>query len=109
MYNLDDDSSNVDHIRVQVLGQALEGKASAFFQQCYKESLATNSPWTFKESIRKLRDCFLHKATALEAATKFENLIQGSKDVQTLVDKFKQYADHMTEAPSKYHLRRQFL
>jgi hypothetical protein len=78
MYNLDIDSTQMDRIRLQVLGQQLKGKASLYFQQRTEEASSACLSWSFKIAIRKLRDRFLYKATVLKAAFKFENLMQGS-------------------------------
>jgi hypothetical protein len=109
MYNLDVDSPEIDRVRLQILRQQLKGRASSYFQQRSEESVNDRRPWTFVIAIRKIRDRFLYKSTALDAAFKFENLTQGSRDVETLADDLKRYAERMTEPPAPYQVRRRLM
>jgi hypothetical protein len=109
IYNLDVDSREMDRVRLQILGQQLKGRASNYFQRRSEESSRGEGPWTFVIAVRKLRDRFLYKATALDAAFKFENLMQGGRDVETLADDLNRYAERMTEPPAPYQIRRRFM
>ena len=56
-----------------------------------------------------MKEHFLHRATALEAAQKFENVLQGSRDTQALMEELHKYAAQMVEPPSEYHMKWHFM
>jgi hypothetical protein len=108
-YGLDEDSAEMDEVRCQVLGQAVAGKASSFLQRYQDERDAQGRSVTFKASVRAIRDRFLYRSTALDAAQKYESLTQGTRDVQTLADDLRRYAERMAEPPAPYGIRRRFM
>jgi hypothetical protein len=59
--------------------------------------------------ILAMKERFLHRATALEAAQKFENVTQGSRDTQALIEELRKYAARMAEPPSDYQMKRRFM
>ena len=52
---------------------------------------------------------FLYTSTSLDVADKFENLTQGSHDIETLIDDLRRYTSRMKESPTPYQLKRRFL
>ena len=108
-YSLDEKTPEMDEVRCQVLGQAVKGKAASFLQRHQDELDARGRTLTFDAAIRAIRDRFLYRSTALDAAHKYETLSQGTRDVQTLADDLRRYAERMTEPPAPYGLRRRFL
>jgi hypothetical protein len=109
MYELDADTAHVDLLRVQILSQTLKGRASVFYQNRLEEACEASKNITFREMVLELQERFLHKATALEAAQKFENVTQGSRDTQALMEELRKYAARMVEPPSDYQMKRRFM
>ncbi|HEY6411557.1 MAG TPA: zinc finger CCHC domain-containing protein, partial [Ktedonobacteraceae bacterium] len=108
-YGLDEDTPDMDEVRCQVLGQAVKGKVSSFLQRYQDEQEARRLPMDFKSVILAIQDRFLYRSTALDAAQKYETLSQGTRDVQTLADDLRRFAERMAEPPSSYSIRRRFV
>ena len=109
LYDLDIDKAVMDKTRLKILGQNLKDKAATYYRNRESEIRFQGERWTFSEAVLDLRDRFLHKATKLCVASKFENISQGSHDVQSLVDELRDLANRMVERPSDYQLKRRFL
>jgi hypothetical protein len=101
-YNLHLDTPEMDATRVKILSQNLKDKASTYMNRRLDEARQAHYTLTFHECVIVLRNGCLHKTTELEAVTKFENLTQGSRDVQTLLDDLDKYAARMAHPPSNY-------
>ena len=99
----------MDEVRCQVLGQSVKGKAASFLQRHQDKMDARGRTMTFDAAIRAIRDRFLYRSTALDAAHKYETVSQGTRDVQTLADDLRRYAEQMTEPPALYSQRRRFM
>jgi hypothetical protein len=109
MYDLDGREEQIDLMRVQLLCQTLKGRALTFYQAQLEEAREQGEYRSFNGMIIALKNRFLHRATALEAAQRFENVTQGSKDTQALMEELRKYAARMVEAPSQYTMKRRFM
>jgi hypothetical protein len=104
LYNLDPDTPAMDRVRSQLLSQALTGH-----KEYVREAHETRKEFTFRDAVLALQKKHLHKATELEAVTRYEGLTQGSRDVRTLYDDLKLYASRMSQKPSSYDFKRRFM
>jgi hypothetical protein len=109
LYDLEGTALKTDKLRVKLLQQSLTGKAAAFYRQRSEQMLIQGKPWSFRDVIMGLCKRFLHKATALDAVTKYEKLSQGTKDVQEIADELEELISRMPEPPSGYDIRRKFM
>jgi hypothetical protein len=109
MYDLDGIDPHIDLMRVQLLCQTLKGRALSFYQTSLEEAREIGDIMSFRGMIIALKERFLHRATALDAAQKFENVTQGSRDTQALIEELRKYAARMVEPPSEYQMKRRFM
>jgi hypothetical protein len=105
MYDLDGIDLHIDLMRVQLLCQTLKGRALSFYQTSLEEAREIGNTTSFRGTIIALRERFLHRATAVDAAQKFENVTQGSRDTQALIEELRKYAARMVEQPSDYQMK----
>jgi hypothetical protein len=105
MYDLDGIDPHLDLMRVQLLCQMLKGRALSFYQTSLEEVHEIGDTTSFRGTIIALKEHFLHRATALDAAQKFENVTQGSRDTQALIEELRKYAAQMVEQPSDYQMK----
>jgi hypothetical protein len=68
MYDLDGVKAHLDLMRVQLLCQTLKGRALGFYQDRLEEACDQGEIISFRGMILAMKERFLHRATALEAA-----------------------------------------
>lgn len=109
MYRLDEESVLMNEARINILSQALKGKAVSYFRQRMDDHRDNGTEWDFRDAILDIKDRFLHKSTALSAANKFEQMTQGGRDVQSLLEDLRSESHRMVERPTDYAFRKRFL
>ena len=109
IHQLDILNEGQDRTRLEILGQALVGKAHTYFQEQFGSFLECGETWDFREAVLNLRECYLYKSTLFAAAQCFESIKQGSKDTQALYNNLMTQAAHMIEYPLDYQFRLCFM
>ena len=109
IHQLDVLNEGQDRTRLEILGQALKGKAHTYFRERMGQFLEQGVNWDFREAVLDLKDCYLYKSTPFTAAQQFNTIKQGSRDMQALYDDLTTQAAHMIEYPSDYQFRFQFM
>jgi len=105
IHQLDVLNEGQDRTRLEILGQALAGKAHTYFRERHGGFLERGETWDFREAILDLRERYLYKSTPFAAAQRFESIKQGSRDTQALYDELTTQAARMIEYPSDYQFR----
>jgi hypothetical protein len=109
IHQLDVLNEGQDRTRLEILGQALAGKAHTYFRERFGSFLERGETWDFREAILDLRERYLYKSTPFSAAQRFESIKQGSRDTQALYDDLTTQAARMIEYPSDYQFRMRFM
>jgi hypothetical protein len=109
IHQLDVLNEGQDRTRLEILGQALAGKAHTYFRERFGSFLELGETWDFREAILDLRERYLYKSTPFSAAQRFESIKQGSRDTQALYDDLTTQAARMIEYPSDYQFRMRFM
>lgn len=107
-YRLNVNSNAQDTVRLNILGSNLSDVASSFFRDSRSHYRQLGEEFSFGFAVLLLRNRFLHRSTAMDAADQFESARQGTGDVQSFMDTLRRWAQRMAEYPSQYELRRRF-
>ena len=109
IHQLDVLNEGQDRTRLEILGQALKGKAHTYFRERMGQFLEQGANWDFREAVLDLKDRYLYKSTPFTAAQLFDTIKQGNKDTQALYDELTTQAARMIEYPSDYQFRFRFM
>ena len=109
IHQLDVLNEGQDRTRLEILGQALAGKAHTYFRERFGSFLERGETWDFREAVLDLRERYLYKSTPFAAAQRFESIKQGNRDTQALYDDLTTQAARMIEYPSDYQFRLRFM
>ena len=109
IHQLDVLNKGQDRTHLEILGQALSGKAHTYFREQFGSFLEHGDTWDFREAILDLRERYLYKSMPFAAAQHFESIKQGSRDTQVLYDDLTTQAARMIEYPSNYQFRLRFM
>jgi hypothetical protein len=99
--------SQVDFIRVDLLGQALKNKALRWYQHTINTNAGHH--WTFEEAMLALKRHFVKDATSRDAAIRFDRLNQRDRTVTELKKDLERLSQQMIETPTAYDMARRFL
>ena len=85
MMNLNVKSPEMNQVRIHMLSQLLDGKALIYYQN-RMERLALGEVWAFESAITELKERFLRGSNIMDASRRYDEMTQGTRDVQTLVE-----------------------
>ncbi|PVF91622.1 hypothetical protein CPB86DRAFT_820339 [Serendipita vermifera] len=86
---LDDEQND---IRMKILHLCLKSKAQKFFTTRCEVNYSNDLDYDFRDAVLDLKARFIAKNAALNARTKYENMTQGSRDVQTYFEELDEAA-----------------
>ena len=85
MMNLNAKTPEMNQLRVQMLSQLLTGKALTYYKQ-RTERMKAGDEYQFEAAIVELKDRFLRGSSIMDASRRYDEMTQGTRDVQTLVE-----------------------